>query len=122
MPNLIQFHFLMKWYEIYNEFLHTTGLIRHQGFQEKCKKANKGHKGQIKGQRVQIAKNLDFLVFLWLFGVKDAMFFLFWIFKTLKTKKAAIVAQNANLHYGKFIEPGNPTHTFSAEEIFDRSS
>ena len=86
-------------------FFHTTGLLRHQGFQENWKKANKGRKGQIKGQRVQIAKNIDFLVFLWLFGVKDAMVFLFWIFKAIKTKKAAIVAKNANFHYGKFIEP-----------------
>ena len=86
-------------------FFHTTGLLRHQGFQENWKKANKGRKGRTKGQRAKNVKFLDFLVVLGLFGVNNAMISLFLSFMAMKAKKAAIVAGKAKLQTGKFVEP-----------------
>ena len=84
-------------------FFHTTGLLRHQGFQENWKKANKGRKGRTKGQRAKNVKSLDFLVVYGLFGVNNALISIFSIFKAIKAKKAAIVAGKAKLQMRKFI-------------------
>ena len=86
-------------------FFHTTGLLRHQGFQENWKKANKGRKGQIKGQGVKNAIFSYFLVNLASFGVNKADISIFLNLKAMKAKKAAIVAGKAKLQTGKFVEP-----------------
>ena len=72
---------------------------------ENKKKADKGRKGQTKGQRPKNVKLLDFFVVLGLFGVNNALISLFLIFKATKAKKAAIVAGKAKLQTGKFVEP-----------------
>ena len=86
-------------------FFHTTGLLRHQGFQENWKKANKGRKGQIKGQGVKNAIFSYFLVNLASFGVNKAEISIFLNLKAIKAKKAAIVAWNGNLQRRLFTEP-----------------
>ena len=68
-------------------------------------KADKGCKGQTKGQRAKNVKFLDFVVVLGLFGVNYAMISLFLSFVAMKAKKAAIVAGKAKLQTGKFAEP-----------------
>ena len=45
-------------------FLCTIGLFRHQGFQKKWKKANKGRKGQSKATQSPVAKAYILFVFL----------------------------------------------------------
>ena len=72
---------------------------------EKIKKANKGRKGQTKGQRTYNVKNLDFFVVLGLFGVNNSLISLFLNFKARKAKKAAILAGKAKLQMRKFVEP-----------------
>ena len=69
------------------------------------KKADKGRKGQTKGQRSKNVKLLDFFVVLGLFGVNNALPSLFLSFKATKAKKAAIVAGKAKLQTRKFAEP-----------------
>ena len=68
-------------------------------------KADKGCKGQTKGQRAKIVEVLDFLVVLGLFGVNYAVILLLLSFKAMKAKKAARVAGNAKLQMQKVIEP-----------------
>ena len=72
---------------------------------EKIYKADKGRKGQTKGQRVKNVESLDLFVVLGLFGVNNAMISLFLRFKATKAKKAAIVTGKAKLQTGKFVEP-----------------
>ena len=61
-------------------------------------KAKKGCKGHFKGQRVKKQKNIDFITFLWSFGVKNEEDSVFWRFKVIKAKKATLVARKAKLH------------------------
>ena len=72
---------------------------------EKIWKADKGCKGQTKGQRAKNGKILDFLVILGLFGVNNALISIFLLSKVTKAKKAATVAGKAKLQTGKFVEP-----------------
>ena len=68
-------------------------------------KADKGCKGQTKGQRAQNVKILVFLVVLDLFDANNAPIWLFLSFKVIKAKKAATLAGKAELQIRKFIEP-----------------
>ena len=70
--------------------MQTTGLIRHQGSREKYKEANKGRKGQIKGQRVQIAKNIDLDVLIEVHSEKNFI-------KFINKKKVLLGVNNRNL-------------------------
>ena len=63
---------------------------------EKLKKANKGRKGQGKGQRVIRLLNFLFM-FLESFDLNFFMISLFLSFKALKAKKAAHLARNTKL-------------------------
>ena len=67
--------------------------------------ANKGRKGQTKGQRAKNVRILDFFVILGLFGVNNGLILIFLSLKAIKAKKAAIVAGKAKLQTGKFVEP-----------------
>ena len=69
------------------------------------KKANKGHKGQIKGQGVKKTIFSYFLVNLASFGVSKAAISIFLNLKAIKAKKATIVAWNGNLQRRLFTEP-----------------
>ena len=67
--------------------------------------ANKGRKGQTKGQRDKNDEILDFFLVFGLFGFNNALISLFLNFKARKAKKAAILAGRAKLHMRKFVEP-----------------
>ena len=73
-------------------FSGTSGLKRHP---ETLKKANKGCRGHFKDQRVKKWKNIDFIAYLWSFGVKNEDDSVFWSFKVKKAKKATLVARKA---------------------------
>ena len=76
-------------------FSGTSGLKRHQEDHRILKKANKGYKGHFRGQSVKKWKNIDFIAFLWSFGVKNEEDSVFWCFKVIKAKKATLVARKA---------------------------
>ena len=84
---------------------YTTGLIRYQGFQKKCKRPTKVVKSKPKAREPKNVKVLDFLVVLGLFGVNNVVILLFLSFKAMKAKKAARVAGNAKLQMQKVIDP-----------------
>ena len=67
--------------------------------------ANKGCKGQTKGQRAKNVKILGFLVVLGLIGVNNAVILLVLSLKTIQAQKAASVAGNAKLQMHKVIDP-----------------
>ena len=76
-------------------FTGTGGLKRHQEAHEILEKAKEVCKGHFKGQRDKRWKNNDFIAFLWSFGVKNEEDSVFWCFKVIKAKKAALVDRKA---------------------------
>ena len=68
------------------------------------KKANKGHEGQTKARELRIPKFYDFFISTGSFGVIYWQIWMFLSFKAIKAKKAALVAGNANLHWGIFLD------------------
>ena len=103
MPNLVQKMFL--WLHCLDmRFFHTTGLLRYQGFQENYKRPTKVVKSKPKASGSSIPKLNNFFTSLGSFGVFCSQISLFLSFKAIKAKKAALVAGNANLHWGIFLE------------------
>ena len=103
MPNLVQKMFLWL-YCLDMRFYHTTGLLRYQGFQENYKRPTKVVKSKPKASGSSIPKLNNFFTSLGSFGVFYSQISLFLSFKAIKAKKAALVAGNANLHWGIFLE------------------
>ena len=103
MPNLVQKMFLWL-YCLDMRFFHTTGLLRYQGFQENYKRPTKVVKSKPKASGSSIPKLNNFFTSLGSFGVFYSQISLFLSFKAIKAKKAALVAGNANLHWGIFLE------------------
>ena len=103
MPNLIQKMFL-RLYCLDMTFFHTTGLIGYQGFQENYKRPTKVVKAKSKARESSITKLNNFFTSLGSFGVFYSQISLFLSFKAIKAKKAALVAGNANLHCGIFLD------------------
>ena len=70
------------------------------------KKADEGHKGHIKGQRVIESKNLQFFfAFLGSLAVVDCLFSIFFRFEAIEAKKATLVARAAFLQIWNFMFP-----------------
>ena len=103
MPNLVQKMFLWL-YCLDIRFFHTTGLLRYQGFQENYKRPTKVVKSKPKASGSSIPKLNNFFTSLGSFGVFYSQISLFLSFKAIKAKKAALVAGNANLHWGIFLD------------------
>ena len=103
MPNLIQKMFL-RLYCLDMIFFYTTGLLRYQGFQENYKRPTKVVKSKPKASGSSIPKLNNFFTSLGSFGVFYSQISLFLSFKAIKAKKAALVAGNANLHWGIFLD------------------
>ena len=103
MPNLVQKMFLWL-YCLDMRFFHTTGLLRYQGFQENYKRPTKVVKSKPKASGSSIPKLNNFFTSLGSFGVFCSQISLFLSFKAIKAKKAALVAGNANLHWGIFLD------------------
>ena len=99
MPNLVQKMFL-RFYCLDMRFFHTTGLLRYQGFQENYKRLTKVVEAKLKARESSIPKLNNFFTSLESFGVFYSQISLFFSFVA---KKAALVAGNANLHWGIFL-------------------
>ena len=80
-------------------FFHTTGLLGYQGFQENYKRPMKVVRAKSKARKLN-----NFFTSLGSFGVFYSQISLFLSFKAIKAKKAALVAGNANLHWGIFLD------------------
>ena len=70
---------------------------------KKLEKDDEGRKGQIKGQGLENSNIDNFFMSLWSFGVDNAHISLFFSFKVIKVKKAALIAGAAFLQMGLFI-------------------
>ena len=86
------------------KFFHTTSLLRYQGFQENYKRPTKVVKSKPKASGSSIPKLNNFFTSLGSFGVFCSQISLFLSFKAIKAKKAALLAGNANLHWGIFLD------------------
>ena len=84
--------------------MHTTDLLTYQGSQKNCKRPMKVVKAKSKARESSIPKLNNFFTSLGSFGVFYSQISLFLSFKAIKAKKAALVAGNANLHWGIFLE------------------
>ena len=60
-------------------------------------------KAKSKARRWKITKFYDFFTFLGSLGFFYCMIFIFLSFKDNKAKKAALVAEKTNLHWGLFL-------------------
>ena len=68
------------------------------------KKADKGHEGQTKAIESIMPKFYDSFISTWSFGILYWQIWMFLSFKAIKAKKATLVAGNANLHCGIFVD------------------
>ena len=103
MPNLVQKMFL-RLYCLDMRFFHTINFVRYQGFQQNHKRLTKVVKSKPKASGSSIPKLNNFFTSLGSFGVFCSQISLFLSFKAIKAKKAALVAGNANLHWGIFLD------------------
>ena len=102
MPNSI-WKLFWRLYSLEKRFWHTTGLLRHQKIQKKYKRPMKVVKAKSKARRWKITKVYNFFTFLGSLGFFYCMIFIFLSFKDNKAKKAALVAEKTNLHWGLFL-------------------
>ena len=97
---------LQRWiFYIDLTFLHTTGLIKHQESHKNKKRPTKVVKVNLKATWSKIWKGYDFFMWLGPFGVEKSGNTVFWSFKAIKAKKAAIVARNSNSHIWMSNDP-----------------
>ena len=62
------------------------------------KRPTKAVKVILRARESKKQRNIDFITFLWSFGVKNEEDSVFWRFKVIKAKKATLVARKAKLH------------------------
>ena len=91
-------------------FFHTIGLLRHQGFQENYKRPTKVVKAKSKARESSKSKLNIFFISLSSFSDLYSQISVFLSFKAIKAKKAALVAGNAKLHWGIFLESKWPSY------------
>ena len=97
MPNFARKVF-MRLYCLDMTFSHTTGLLRYQGSQEKWKRPMKVVKAKSKASESKITKVYNFFILLWSFSVLYSHISVFFSFKDIKAKKAALVTRNAKMN------------------------
>ena len=102
MPNLVQKMFLWL-YCLDMRFVHTTGLLRYQGFQENYKRPTKVVKSKPKASGSSIPILNNFFTSLGSFGVIYSQISLFLSFKVIKAKKDALFVGAAFFHLWKFM-------------------